>query len=167
MFPFGQPNEPISRPVWLNLVYSTCMVHRRPIRTPLSLQVNYITDNCSPQPTTTKTTGIPMAPRSFFRNTHHIKSLVSAPSVRPRYFSALVTLLDHQPDLQRPPPPSHTAPPNPPVTPKPRKKNPSQSPLRVWPFVVIFAGGVWAFKELVNSRTGRVPHKESPGPRPF
>ena len=52
-------------------------------------------------------------------------------------------------------------------SPKPPRSNPSQSPLRVWPFLVIFAGGAWAFNELVKARTGRVPAKESPGPRPF
>jgi hypothetical protein len=44
---------------------------------------------------------------------------------------------------------------------------PKKSPLRVWPFVFIVAGGTWMFHSLIKSREGKVPAKPSSPIRPF
>ncbi|KAF4309411.1 hypothetical protein GTA08_BOTSDO03072 [Botryosphaeria dothidea] len=36
----------------------------------------------------------------------------------------------------------------------PRPRNPQYSPIRVWPFVLIFAGGTFLFTQVVKQRQG-------------
>jgi hypothetical protein len=42
-----------------------------------------------------------------------------------------------------------------------------KSPLRVWPFILILAGGAWMFQSLIKSREGKVPAKPGSPIRPF
>src|SRR5579871_5965761 len=51
----------------------------------------------------------------------------------------------------------------------PRAKNPpKQSPIRIWPLVLIFAGGTYLFTQLVKSRRGTAPpSKDNASSRPF
>jgi hypothetical protein len=45
---------------------------------------------------------------------------------------------------------------------------PSQSPIRIWPLVLIFAGGTYLFTQLVKSRRGTAPpSKDNVSSRPF
>jgi hypothetical protein len=50
-----------------------------------------------------------------------------------------------------------------------RAKNPpGQSPIRIWPLVLIFAGGTYLFTQLVKSRRGTAPpSKDNVSSRPF
>jgi hypothetical protein len=114
-----------------------------------------------------------LALRQRYRIITCFSSIPSAgPRLPRRHLSVTSRLRDKQKDVETT---SNQAPPYPPdhrptsqttSTTKPPYKR-QKSPLRIWPFLLILAGGTLMFRSLVKSREGQVPAKAGPSTRPF